>query len=95
MLNTGGQVDYDDMMFVLNDVKDLYAIEKKSGMIASVRNYINSNPQFNNTRVKNILRKIEKWDGDFNKEKKEPVYFTLWDYFFRKNFSKTTFTSQL
>lgn len=81
-----GSIDYSDMIDVLNDIKDIYAEHKKKHMIKASREYIKGHPQFNTTNIVSQLAKLEKWDSDYDKDKQEPVYFTLWEYYFRKNY---------
>lgn len=59
-------------------------------MLKATRAFLKENKELETSALKGVMRKIENWDGFFGVEQKEPVYFTLWEYFFRRNFCRFT-----
>lgn len=71
------------MIDILQDTKDIYAEHKKLHMISATRNYLAQGIQKNTTKAQIIMKFLEDWNSTFNKDQFEPVYFSLWEYYFR------------
>jgi acyl-homoserine lactone acylase PvdQ len=79
------------MIDILKDVKDVYAEDKKRSLLRITRKFISDNNQYNTVQVHKVLALIQNWNAEFKIDMTEPVYFTLWEYFFRKNFLSEQF----
>ncbi|CAI2381259.1 unnamed protein product [Moneuplotes crassus] len=85
-----GKIGYDDMIEILKDIKDPYAEQKKKYLVKIARDYM-KNEGIKNGAEEEVMDKIEKWDSIFDEKLTEPVYFTLWEFFFRSSFMSKNF----
>ncbi|CAI2378596.1 unnamed protein product [Moneuplotes crassus] len=85
-----GSIGYKDMINILSDVKDPYAEQKKQYFINITRQYMKKN-NIENQGKEEIMDMLDKWDGTYKMDMKEPVYFTLWEFFFRSTFMTEQF----
>jgi len=74
------------MTEILSDVKDVYAERKKESMISIVKDHLLQHPEYSNPEFHAMLRTLNLWNSNYDKDMFEPTYFTLWEYFFRKNY---------
>ena len=81
-----GEIEYSDMIQILNDTKDVFAEIKKTYMIGIIKQELKLNPSLNSSELNEIVKLIENWNSHFDKSMIEPIYFSAWEYFFIKNF---------
>lgn len=81
-----GEIEYSDMIDILSDNKDLYAVYKLESMLKATKQFLRENPEFETESIKKWIDLFSNWDCVFDKDAQEPLYFTLWEYNFRVNF---------
>ena len=83
--NKMGEIEYEDMMNILEDTVDLYAVKKKRDLIKIVHDHLKIHEHRNTVRNHRILSKLAKWNGDFAADLEEPTYFSMWEYYIMNN----------
>jgi acyl-homoserine lactone acylase PvdQ len=90
-------LDYDDMITILSDTKDVVANYAKDDMVDITTRYIDENldrSEKNVIEIKLILDQILKWDSRFDKHKTEPTIYMIWVNFFFNNLFDGLFDDQ-
>jgi hypothetical protein len=90
-------LDYDDMITILSDTKDVVANYAKDDMVDITTKYIDENldrSEKNVIEIKLILDQILKWDSRFDKHKTEPTIYMIWVNFFFNNLFDGLFDDQ-
>ena len=79
-----GKIEYQDMIDILSDRKDLFVEDKLKNLLTIITKYFDENPH-NSTSVNNVITKLRNWNADFDLNFEEPTYFTLWEYHILNN----------
>lgn len=66
-----GQIDIDDMRKIQSDTIDIYAIKKKKALVNLFKSQVTQADE------KEWLKKLEEWDGNFNKDLEVPTFFSM------------------
>lgn len=79
------RIVYEDMIGILNDTVDIYALHKKQNMVKIVVEHFKVHNHRNTKETQLLLHKILDWEGDFSQYKIEPTLYTFWEYYIVNN----------